>query len=132
MLLRPEYGAAKMQTRSFHLYGDRVQFYIIYIREAHPAAGWQVPNNLIENVIYDEPSTDAERTDVASACQINLGLKMPMLIDSIDNDIDKKYVGLPMRQFLIDSEGKIAYAGEKGPFGWNDQAFEEELQKLIE
>ena len=128
----PFRGKAVRLNELYSKYGDRVQFYIIYIREAHPAAGWQVPNNLIENVIYDEPSTDAERTDVASACQINLGLKMPMLIDSIDNDIDKKYVGLPMRQFLIDSEGKIAYAGEKGPFGWDDQAFEEELQKLVE
>lgn len=38
---------------------------------------------------------------------------MPMLVDRIDNDIDRKYVGLPMRQFLIDSEGKIAYVDGK-------------------
>ncbi|MBT7667164.1 MAG: hypothetical protein HN608_19800, partial [Rhodospirillaceae bacterium] len=37
-------------------YKDQVQFYIVYIREAHPARGWQVPNNLIENVLYDEPT----------------------------------------------------------------------------
>ncbi len=115
----------------YRKYKDQVQFYIIYIREAHPADGWQVPNNLIESIIYDEPSTDEERTEVASACQINLSLDMPMLIDSIGNDIDKKYVGLPMRQFLIGADGKIIYAGDKGPFGWNDEAFEEELKKLI-
>ena len=112
-------------------YKDQVHFYIIYIREAHPAAGWQVPNNLIENVIYDEPTTAQERTEVAAACQINLGLDMPILIDAIDNDIDMQYVGLPMRQFLINADGKIVYAGQKGPFGWDDQAFEEELKKLI-
>ena len=112
-------------------YKDQVHFYIIYIREAHPAAGWQVPNNLIENVIYDEPITAQERTEVAAACQINLGLDMPILIDAIDNDIDMQYVGLPMRQFLINADGKIVYAGQKGPFGWDDQAFEEELKKLI-
>ena len=112
-------------------YKDQVQFYIIYIREAHPHDGWRVPNNLIENIIYHEPTTDEERTEVASACQINLDLHMPMLVDSIDNDIDKKYVGLPMRQFLIDAEGRIAYAGAKGPFGWDDEAFEEALKTLI-
>lgn len=112
-------------------YKDQVHFYIIYIREAHPAQGWQVPNNLIEDIIYDEPATDDERTEVAAACQIDLGLEMPILIDSIDNDIDKKYVGLPMRQFLIDADGKIVYAGRKGPFGWDDESFEEELAKLI-
>ena len=56
---------------------------------------------------------------------------MPMLVDGIDNDVDKKYVGLPMRLFLVDGEGKIAYAGDKGPFGWDDEAFEETLKKMI-
>ena len=112
-------------------YKDQVQFYIVYIREAHPAQGWQVPNNLIEDIIYDEPATDEERTEVASACQINLGLDMPMLVDRIDNDVEKKYVGLPMRQFLIDGDGKIVYAGKKGPFGWDDEGFEETLKELL-
>lgn len=112
-------------------YKDDVRFYIVYIREAHPADGWQVPNNLIEDILYEEPTTDDERADVASACQINLDLHMPMLVDSIDNDIDRKYVGLPMRLFLVDSGGKIAYAGAKGPFGWDDEAFEQKLKEVI-
>ncbi len=112
-------------------YKDDVQFYIVYIREAHPANGWQVPNNLIEDVLYEEPTTDDERADVASACQISLDLHMPMLVDSIDNDIDRKYVGLPMRLFLVDADGKIAYAGAKGPFGWDDDSFEEKLKEVI-
>ena len=112
-------------------YGDRVHFYMVYIREAHPHDGWRVPNNLIENIIYDEPVTDAERAEVANACQIDLDIHMPMLVDRIDNDVDKKYVGLPMRLFLVDADGKIAFAGEKGPFGWDDEAFEETLKKVI-
>lgn len=112
-------------------YKDRVQFYIVYIREAHPDNGWQVPNNLIENIVFEEPETDEERTEVASACQINLDLHMPMLVDGIDNDIDKKYVGLPMRLFLVDADGRIAFAGKKGPFGWDDVAFEETLKSVV-
>jgi hypothetical protein len=112
-------------------YKDRVRFYIVYIREAHPNDGWRVPNNIIENIIYDEPITDEERAEVASACQLNLDLHMPMLVDRIDNDIESKYVGLPMRLFLVDADGKIAFAGDKGPFGWDDEAFEETLNKVI-
>ena len=112
-------------------YKDRVRFYLVYIREAHPHDGWRVPNNLIANINYYEPKTDAERTEVASACQIGLDLHIPMLVDRIDNDVDKKYVGLPMRMFLIDADGKIAFAGKKGPFGWDDEAFEQALRKLI-
>ncbi len=112
-------------------YKDQVRFYIVYIREAHPSDGWQVPANLSENIIYPEPTTDEERTEVASACQIDLDLHIPMLVDGIDNDVDKKYVGLPMRLFLVDGAGMIAYAGDKGPFGWDDEAFEETLKQVI-
>ncbi len=112
-------------------YKDQVEFYIVYIKEAHADNGWRVPNNIIEKIIYDEPTTDAERTEVASACQIDLDLHMPMLVDGIDKDVDDKYVGLPMRLFLIDADGKIAYAGDKGPFGWDDEGFEETLKKVI-
>jgi|TARA_Y100000031_G_scaffold27429_1_gene29558 hypothetical protein len=112
-------------------YKNQVQFYIVYIREAHPHDGWRVPNNLIENINYYEPTTDEERTEVASACQIGLDLQMPMPVDSIDNDVDNKYVGLPMRLFLVDADGKVAYAGDKGPFGWDDEAFEDTLKKVI-
>lgn len=115
----------------YKTYRDRVEFFLIYIREAHPANGWQVPNNLIEDVIYDEPTTDEERTEVASACQIALDIEMPMLVDRIDNDVEEKYVGLPMRQFLIDAAGRVVYAGDKGPFGWDDEAFEEALKALF-
>ena len=118
-------------NKLYAAYKDQVQFYIVYIREAHPADGWQVPNNLIEDIIYVEPTTDEERTEVASACQIGLDLHMPMLVDPIDNDIDEKYVGLPMRLFLVDADGKVAYAGDKGPFGWDDEAFEDTLKKVI-
>ena len=115
----------------YRRYKDRVEFFVIYIREAHPAQGWQVPNNVIENIIVEEPTTDQERTEVAAACRLALGLEMPMLIDSIQNSIDEDYVGLPMRQFLIDAKGRVAYRGEKGPFGWNDVEFERALQAIL-
>ena len=121
-----------MRLNELHdTYNHRVRFYLIYIREAHPHDGWRVPNNLYENIIYDEPTTDAERTEVAAACQINLDIRMPMLVDRIDNDVEAKYVGLPMRLFLVDGAGRIAFAGEKGPFGWDDQAFEAALTTAI-
>ncbi len=112
-------------------YKDQVAFQIVYIREAHAHDGWRVPDNLIQNIIYDEPTTVEERAEVASACQIDLDLHMPMLIDGIDNDIDGKYVGLPMRLYLVNADGKIAYAGDKGPFGWDDVAFEAAIQKAV-
>ena len=115
----------------YNKYRDRMHFYMVYIREAHPHDGWRVPNNLIEDINYYEPSTLDERVEVANACQLHLGIQMPMLVDSIDNSVDEKYVGLPMRLFLIDGIGKIAFAGKKGPFGWDDVAFEDAVKALL-
>jgi hypothetical protein len=30
----------------YQQYGDRAEFFIVYIGEAHPSDAWQVPNNL--------------------------------------------------------------------------------------
>lgn len=115
----------------FDRYGDQVAFFMVYIREAHPDDGWQVPNNLIENIVFDEPTTADARAEAASTCMLNLGIRLPTLLDSIDNDVEEKYVGLPMRQFLIDADGMVVYAGDKGPFGWDDEAFERDLKALL-
>lgn len=115
----------------YHAYKDQMHFYMVYIREAHPHDGWRVPNNLIEDINYYEPTTLEERAEVANACQLHMDIHMPMLVDRIDNDVDGKYVGLPMRLFLIDADGKIVFSGKKGPHGWDDRVFEEAVKQTL-
>ncbi len=112
-------------------YKDQVEFLAIYIREAHPDDGWRVPVNLQKNIRVKEPTTDEERTAVAATCQIGMKLQMPMLIDSIDNDVEEKYIGIPMRLFLVDGDGKIAYSGDEGPFGWDADSWEEAIKAQL-
>ncbi len=115
----------------YNTYKDKVEFLCIYTREAHPADGWQVHENLSEEIIVNDPTTDEERTDIASACQINLDIQMPLLIDSIDNDVEEKYISLPMRLFIVDAEGKIAYTGGRGPRDFDPDSWEEAIKELI-
>jgi hypothetical protein len=115
----------------FNSYKDQVEFLCIYTREAHPSDGWQVHENLEEDIVVTNPINDDERTEVAAACQIGLDLQMPMLIDSIDNDVEEKYISQPMRLFVIDTEGKIAYTGDRGPRGWDADSWEEAIKALI-
>ena len=112
-------------------YRNGVEFFVVYIREAHPDDGWRVPENLKANIHYREPRSDEERTEVASVCQLKLDLQLPMLIDSIDNDVEEKYISLPMRLFLVDRDGRIAYTGERGPFGFNPDSWEEAIKTLV-
>ncbi len=105
--------------------------YLIYVREAHGDDGWRVPENLARKIHFNEPRTDAERTEVASVCQIALDLKMPMLIDSIDNFVEEHYIAKPIRLYVIDRDGAIAYNGAQGPRGFDPDAFEAALKAEI-
>jgi hypothetical protein len=104
---------------------------VIYIREAHPDDGWRVPENLEAGIHVKEPQTDEERTEITSICQPKLDLQMSMLIDSIDNDVEEKYIALPMRLYLIGRDGRIVYTGERGPFGFNPNTWEEAIKSEI-
>jgi len=105
-----------------------VAFLVIYIREAHPTDEWLVESNERDNVLYAQPTTLAERTEVASACALRLDFTMPMLIDDLDNSTDRKYYALPDRLYLVGRDGRIVYRGLPGPFGF----LVAELEKAIE
>jgi hypothetical protein len=112
-------------------YKDEINFFCIYTREAHPSDGWQVPDNLDAGIIIPEPATNQERTDVASKCQINLDIQMPLLIDNIDNEVEEKYISLPMRLFVISADGKIIYTGGRGPMEFDPDGWQDAISRLI-
>lgn len=115
----------------YNTYKDDIDIFVVYIREAHPDDGWRVPANLRDNIHFKEPATDEQRTEVASVCQIGLNLQMPMLIDGIDNDVEEKYISMPMRLFLIDRDGKTVYTGDEGPFGFDMDSWEAAIIKQM-
>jgi Iodothyronine deiodinase len=109
-------------------YRDRVHFLAVYIREAHPEDGWILPENRRSGLAVHEPSTDEERHTVASTCATKLRMKMPMVFDGLDNAVASTYGGWPDRLYLVGRDGRIAFQGEEGPFGFKP----EELAKAID
>ena len=114
----------------YNSYKSDIEFLSIYIREAHASDGWVSLGNLSENISVAEPTTDDERTEVASICQSMMGLQMPMLIDSIDNDAESKYISVPMRLFVIDAGGMLTYVGGEGPRGFLPDEWEDALKNV--
>ena len=112
----------------YQRFGAQMVFFIIYIREAHPTDEWLVESNEHDNVLYTQPTTLEERTEVASACTLRLDLTIPMLIDDLDDSTDRQYYALPDRLYLIGRDGHIVYRGLPGPFGF----IVAELEKAIE
>jgi hypothetical protein len=109
-------------------FGGRVHFLTVYIREAHPEDGWILPENRRSGLAVREPSTDEERHAVASMCATKLLMKMPMVFDGLDNAVASAYGGWPDRLYLVSRDGRIAFQGGEGPFGFKP----EELERAIE
>lgn len=117
----------------YRQYGDRVAFFVVYIKEAHPDDGWTSQGNLADDIHVYDPTTDDERIEVAETCALRLTIEMPMLVDEIDNHVASAYGALPDRLYLVGKDGRIAYQGEKGPQGFKSEelnvAIEAELQR---
>ena len=115
--------------------GD-VDFAVVYIYEAHPEDGWVVSMNRDQGIALEQPGTDAERAAVAESCAIGLEIRMPVVIDPIDNRVARAYGALPDRLYLIGRGGHVAFQGEPGPFGFRPEelgaAIERELARLPE
>lgn len=110
---------------------DRVEFYCVYIQEAHPEDGWQVDQNVQEGVVYDQPQSANERAQIAKTCVLRTGFQMPLLLDSMDNAIDRRYAALPERLYLLDESGVVAWKSVMGSGGFDAEAFAVAIEEHV-
>ena len=82
-------------------------------------------------MLYKQPTTLGERTEVASVCALRLDLSIPTLIDDLDNSTDLKYYALPDRLYLIGHDGRIAYRGAPGPFGFVAAELKQAIERYL-
>jgi hypothetical protein len=80
---------------------------VIYLREAHPN-----PNRV------PDPKTLEERRRVAREFAEKVKLSIPILVDTIDDQVNRSYAGWPDRVYVIDAQGRIALKGGPGPGGF--------------
>lgn len=102
---------------------DRVQFYCVYIQEAHPTDGRQSVGNLAEEVFYQQPKSMEEREELTQVCVLRLNLKMPMLLDNMSNEVDALYAALPDRLYLLDENGVVVFCTVVGSPGFDVDAW---------
>ena len=111
---------------------DRVDFSVVYVREAHPEEGWVVTMNRDEDILINDPTSDDERQSVATECALRLKIQMPVVVDPISDEVARAYGALPDRLYLIDKGGKVAYQGGPGPFGFKPKELETAIQSLFD
>ncbi len=95
-----------------------MEFLVVYIREAHALDG-RSPLRTGLHPLVEEPLTLEERGDVASVCLTKMQLEgIPAVVDGMDNAVAKAYQAAPDRLYLIGRDGKVAFRGGRGPFGF--------------
>jgi hypothetical protein len=109
---------------------ERVEFLVVYVREAHPEDGWVLAENRRQEIAVRDPGSDAERARVADACATRLAIRMPVVVDGTDDRVALAYGGWPDRLYLIASDGRVAYQGGEGPFGFLPEELEAALHAL--
>ena len=79
-------------------------FFVVYIKEAHPEDGWVVSSNRAQGIAVTDPVSDDERSEVATACFLQLDIRMPVLLDAVN--------------------GRVAWQGGPGPSGFKPDELE--------
>ncbi|MFT5288242.1 MAG: hypothetical protein ACI8QC_003600 [Planctomycetota bacterium] len=121
-------------------YREDVDFYVVYIREAH-ALDSAVPLGGGDdgefgggiNPLMEDPVNLEERKAAASTCATKLALNpMPMLVDDMQDSANNAFFAWPERLYLIDQDGKVAYTGEPGPGGFEPDELEQAIQAQLQ
>ena len=122
-------------------YRDRVQFLVIYMREAHPIDGWWLGGGLFGLLlkikgtkatkdVYD-PKTMQDRKQVAARCELELKHGIPTLVDEMNDPVNRAYAAMPTRIYLIGIDGRVVYAGGLGPWGFKSQELKTAIEGLL-
>jgi iodothyronine deiodinase-like protein len=83
-------------------------------------------------VLFTQPQSFDERVSIAQSCSLRLDLSIPTLIDDMENSTDQKYYALPDRLYLVGRNGRIAYRGAPGPWGFVAAELEKAIQNYLE
>ena len=88
-------------------------------------------SNVKDGVLFASPQTDDERVDTAEICVVKLAIKMPALVDGIDNRIERAYTGWPDRLYVVGTDGRIRYKSAPGPFGFSTAELEQHIEQVL-
>ena len=116
--------------RLYSRFNDRIEFFVVYVQEAHPTDGWQVESNIKDDVFYRQHQSLDEREEAAQSCTIGLHISIPTLVEEMDNAIDEAYGAAPERLYLIGKDGRVAYHGGAGPHFFDLDELDEAIQDM--
>jgi type I thyroxine 5'-deiodinase len=82
-----------------------------------------------EDVCYPQPRTLADRVAIANDFVKRFHYDVPIAVDDMGNAAESAYAAWPERLYVVDENGKIAFKGKPGPFGYHPEEVEAWLGK---
>lgn len=95
-------GGVSAMSELHRLYGQRVQFLDVLVRQAHPGER------------HGAYHSDRAKLEDARGYQHEEHVAWPVLVDDLAGTVQHAYGGLAAAIYLIDSEGRIAFCGTWG------------------
>lgn len=111
---------------------SRADFRLVYIAEAHPVDGWQTSSNEEEGIRIRQHTTLEERLAAARLCHEKLGLRLPVLVDRLDDRAAKAFAAWPERIYIIAPDGSIHYKGGPGPYEFDPAEARASLEEWLD
>lgn len=108
-----------------------MEFFLVYIREAHAVDAWAIPVNKREGFEAPTARNYEEKDSYASLCVRKLNIEIPAVVDRMDYPVEAHYSAWPDRLYLVDRAGSVAYKGRPGPRGFKPAELEAAIEKEL-
>jgi Flp pilus assembly protein TadD len=115
-------------------YRERVDFRLVYIREAHAPDGgadWQSTINEREGIVLRPARNLAEKREHADLCLRKLELPWPAVVDDMDGAAESAYQAWPSRVYIVDRNGRVAFNSWLGEQDFRPDDFEKALREIL-
>uniref|UniRef100_Q021C3 Tetratricopeptide TPR_2 repeat protein n=1 Tax=Solibacter usitatus (strain Ellin6076) TaxID=234267 RepID=Q021C3_SOLUE len=128
-------SSAAALKRIAEQYRDRIDFRLVYIREAHaqggPESQWQSTINIKEGVSLAPARTLPEKQEHAALCLRKLELPFPAVIDGMDGAAETAYQAWPSRLYLVGRDGKVAFSTRLGELEFRPADLETAIREIL-
>ena len=104
----------------YQQYKDRVDFLVVYIKEAHPGSIVEVPTaegGTELQVVGRTAGSDDRLANLRKVMKLTR-LTMPSVIDDDEGSVQRAYTAWPDRLYVVGQDGKIGFKGGPGPSGF--------------
>jgi tetratricopeptide (TPR) repeat protein len=142
MLVFGSYTCPKLRysadaLRQLHAeYGARINFRLVYIREAHAEGGeeaqWQSTINKREGIAVAPVRNLADKQAHANLCLRKLSLPFTSVVDAMDAPAERAYNAWPSRVYLVDRAGRVAFDSRLGEQDFQPERLDRAIREILD